>query len=141
MIFGQDRTSLRQTWREAWRKARDNQPLSPLEDQIVRVVEMHPEYHRTLESAGAIERDYTPETGESNLFLHMGMHLAIHEQVSTDRPPGIAAIYRKALKNGDAHAVEHRFIECLGRMLWEASRSNQPPDEQAYLTCLRRARR
>jgi len=141
MIFGQDRESLRQTWREAWRKARDNAPLSPLEAQIAQVVEMHPEYHRTLESAGVIERDYTPDMGESNPFLHMGMHLAIHEQVSTDRPAGIAAIYRKAMEGSDAHTVEHRFIECLGKMLWEASRSNAPPDEQAYLACLRKARR
>ncbi len=130
---------MRAAYREAWQKRREGAPLEPLEAQIVAVVEMHPEYQKALESAGVLERDYTPESGESNPFLHMGMHLAIHEQISTDRPEGIARLYKKALKKvGDIHEAEHRLMECLGQMLWSAHRHGSEPDERAYLDCIRR---
>ena len=82
---------------------------------------------------------HLPEAGETNPFLHMSMHLSLQEQVGTDRPPGIHALYeRLVLRSGDAHAAEHRMMECLGRILWEAQRQNGMPDEQAYLECVRR---
>jgi hypothetical protein len=125
---------------EAWRKHRASLPVEPVEDQIIRVVELHPEYAAVLESdAGALERDYTPEGGESNPFLHMGLHLAIREQVATDRPAGIADLHRELARTfGDVHAAEHAMIECLGEALWQAQRSGRAPDEAAYLEALRR---
>ena len=69
----------------------------------------------------------------------MGLHLAIREQVSTDRPAGISAIHRElAARAGGAHAAEHRMIEPLAEALWEAQRSGRAPDELAYLERLRR---
>jgi len=125
---------------EAWRKARESLPLEPLEDQIVRVLEQHPEYHPIVESGEpALERDYTPEAGESNPFLHMGLHLAVREQVGTDRPAGIAAIHRElARRLGDVHEAEHHMIECLAEELWSSQRSGRLPDETVYLESLRR---
>jgi hypothetical protein len=39
--------------------------------------------------AGSLYRDFTrPGEGE-NPFLHMGLHLALREQIATDRPAGI----------------------------------------------------
>jgi hypothetical protein len=136
----QGRTALRRMYVEAWRKHREAVPVEPLEDQIVRVVELHPEYQRALESSDEVlERDYTPEGGQANPFLHMGLHLAIREQVSTDRPPGIAQLHATLiLKCGDLHAAEHAMIECLGEALWQAQRSGRAPDETAYLDSLRR---
>ena len=136
----QDRSSLRRMYVEAWRKHRDARPVEPVEDQIVRVVELHPEYAALLESGEAsLDRDYTPEGGQTNPFLHMGLHLAIREQVATDRPAGIAELHRALLARlGDAHAAEHAMIDCLGEALWQAQRSGRPPDETAYLESLRR---
>ena len=137
MIFGQDRNELRRMYRSAWQKFRDEKALSPLEAQIAQVVEQHPEYHDAV--AGDLERDFTVEAGETNPFLHMGLHLGIREQVTTDRPAGIAAIFRQlAAQLGDAHSAEHRMIDCLAETLWEAQRDNRAPDEQAYLERLRR---
>lgn len=135
----QDRSSLRRSYVEAWRKRREGAPLEPLEHQIADVVELHPEYHAVLEQGGdALQRDYAPEAGQSNPFLHMGMHLAIREQVSTNRPAGIAAIHAAlAARLGSVHEAEHRMIECLGEALWHAQRSGLPPDEAAYLEALR----
>ena len=136
----QDRSALRRSYVEAWRKWRERAPLEPLEHQIADVVEQHPEYHPVLEQDGdAVHRDYSPEGGQSNPFLHMGMHLAIREQVATNRPAGITAIHSAlAARLGSAHEAEHRMIECLGEALWHAQRSGVAPDEAAYLDALRR---
>ena len=138
MIFSQDRTTLRRMYRDAWRKYTDSSPLSPLEAQIAQVVSEHPEYHAIVESDD-LDADFTPEMGQSNPFLHMGMHLAIREQVSTDRPAGIRGLYEQlSAVAGTPLDAEHRMMEALGETLWEAQRSNAPPDEAAYLERLQR---
>ena len=123
---------------EAWQKSQAGQVMSPLEAQIAAVVDEHPEYQSVL-LPDALESDFTPEGGKSNPFLHMGLHLAIREQVATDRPAGIAAVHRKLTqRTGDPHRAEHRMIDCLAESLWESQRSNQPPDESLYLERLQR---
>jgi hypothetical protein len=68
----------------------------------------------------------------------MGLHLAIREQVATNRPAGIADIHGALSKKlGDAHKAEHAMLEALAETLWEAQRNNRAPDEQAYLERLR----
>ena len=138
-MFGDNREQLRRMYVEAWRKQRAGEVLSPLEAMIGEVVAMHPEYHGLLEQGEeALERDFLPEQGESNPFMHMGMHIAIREQLSTDRPAGIVAAIRALLAQvQDAHEVEHRVMECLGQSLWEAQRAGVAPDEAAYLRCVR----
>jgi hypothetical protein len=136
----QDRASLRRSYLLAWRKRLDGAPMEPLEHQLATVVEQHPEYQAVVEGApDVLERDYAPEGGQSNPFLHMGLHLAIREQVATNRPAGIAAIHAELSRRlGDTHEAEHRMIECLGEALWRSQRSGLPPDEAAYLDALRR---
>jgi hypothetical protein len=135
----QDRSGLRHHYLEAWRKHRAGLPLEPLEHQLVTVIEQHPEYHALFEDdEQALARDYTPESGQSNPFLHLGLHLAIREQVATDRPAGIAAVHCDlARRLGDVHEAEHRMLEKLGEALWFSQRSGRPPDETAYLESLR----
>lgn len=135
----QGRTSLRRMYAEAWRKHRESVPVEPVEDQIVRVILLHPEYTAALEEPDALDRDYTPEGGQANPFLHMGLHLAIREQVATNRPAGISAVHGELVRSlGDMHEAEHAMIECLGEALWQAQRSGRAPDEAAYLAALRR---
>ena len=136
MIFGQDRHELRKMYADAWQKYSDKTPLSPLEAQIVQVIEDHPEYHEAV--GGDLAKDFAVEGGRTNPFLHMGLHLSIREQVATDRPPGIAAIFRQlADKVGGSHTAEHRMIDCLAETLWESQRDSGPPDELNYLERLR----
>jgi len=137
MIFGQDRNELRRMYADAWQKQVDGTVLSPLEAQIAQVVEEHPEYQGAV--TGKLDKDFAVEGGQTNPFLHMGLHLGIREQVATDRPAGIAAIFQAlAARAGDAHEAEHRMIDCLAETLWEAQRQNSPPDEAAYLERLRK---
>ena len=138
MIFGQDRTELRKMYVDAWQKRCDGVPMSPLETQIADVIGLHPEYHDEI-SSEALDQEFTPERGKTNPFLHMGLHLGIREQVSTDRPPGIARIYQAlTTRLGDPHDAEHQMIDCLAETLWEAQSQNSAPDEQQYLERLRR---
>jgi hypothetical protein len=123
---------------DAWQKHREGLPMSPLEAQITAVIESHPEYHGDVTSDN-LDRDYTPDGGQTNPFLHMGLHLSIREQVATNRPAGIAGIHESlTAKTSDAHAAEHQMIECLAETLWDAQNQNAPPDEQKYLERLRR---
>ena len=136
MIFGEDRDKLRAMYAQAWQKQCDGNVLSPLEVQIAQVIADHPEYHAAV--SGDLGRDFAVEGGETNPFLHMGLHLGIREQVATNRPAGIAAVFNDlATTSGDAHAAEHRMIDCLAETLWEAQSKNTPPDEALYLQQLR----
>lgn len=119
---------------DAWQRHREGLPLEPLQAQIADVIELHPEYHPAVENPEDLARDYTPEQAQSNPFLHMGLHLAIRDQLATDRPAGIKTAFEAiARRAGSTHAAEHQLIECLAQTLWEAQRAGLPPDEQAYL--------
>lgn len=129
---------MRRVFIEAWRKKRGGEPLEPMEDIIAAAVAEHPEYHRFLEQGDALEKEFGIDDGQSNPFLHMSMHIAIQEQVSTDRPAGIRAIYQSLLAGfRDPHALEHALMDCLGASLWEAQRAGTAPDEAGYLECVR----
>ena len=140
MFYGQSREEMRQLFIDSWNKRLAKTPMQPIEETVAAVVAEHPEYHGLLERTdAALSRDYLPEFGETNPFLHMAMHIALREQLSTNRPQGIADIYRRLLvKHNDPHQVEHRMAECLGETLWRAQRDGKEPDEQAYLECLQR---
>ena len=140
VFAGQNREQMRRMYLEAWRKFSARAPLEPLEAQLAAVIAEHPEYVAWLESGEqVVAADFTPEGGRENPFLHMGLHLAIREQVSTNRPPGITDIHEKlSARLGGAHAAEHAMLEPLAEALWEAQRAGRMPDEQAYLERLRK---
>jgi hypothetical protein len=139
MFANAGRDELRRRYVNAWQRHREGLPLEPLDAQIADVITLHPEYHAYLESADAASETFTVEQGRSNPFLHMGLHLAIREQVGTRRPTGIDDIHRRlAQRLGDAHEAEHRMIEVLAETLWEAQRGGIAPDEQRYLDRLRK---
>ncbi len=137
---GDGRAEMRRRYLEAWRKFSAREPLEPLEGQLAAVISEHPEYIGWLESGdAALLAEFTPEGDRENPFLHMGLHLAIREQVATDRPAGIAAIHRDlAARAGGAHEAEHRMLEPLAEALWEGQRVGHAPSEIAYLERLRR---
>ena len=137
MIFSQDRNELRNLYATAWRKQQAGETLAPLEAQIAAVIAQHPEFQDVL--AGDLAQDFPIEAGETNPFLHMGLHLGIREQIATDRPAGIREIYATLVAHhGDEHTAEHRMIDCLAEALWDAQRRNAAPDEIQYLDNLKR---
>jgi hypothetical protein len=138
VIFGgMSRDQLREMYRAAWRRFRTQQTLSPLDKQIVAVISEHPEYRVIVESAAADLANYPPRGGQINPWLHMGLHLAIREQVATNRPAGIAEVHARLTARGGAHEAEHLMLDALAEAIWDAQRSGRPPDEDAYLERLR----
>ena len=134
-FFGNSsRDDMRRMYLEAWRKYKANLPMEPLEVQIADVITEHPEYYSLLNDPdAALAKDFTPEGGESNPFLHMAVHLAIRDQVATDRPPGIRAAFATLERRKGKLEAEHLMSEQLGEMIWQSQRSGLPPDEQVYL--------
>lgn len=139
-MYSSDRDKLRLQYVEAWRKHHSGEILTPLEDQIAQVVADHPEYQPLLENDDrAVGKEYLPEEGATNPFLHMGMHLALREQVSTDRPAGIRAIHQTlAGRLGSSLEAEHKMMNPLAETLWRAQRDGTMPDESTYLAILRK---
>jgi hypothetical protein len=141
-MFNPTRDQVRRFFFDAWRKYRDGAPLEGLETVAVEIALLHPEYHPVLDDPERhVDRDYTPEGGQTNPFLHLSMHMAVAEQLAIDQPAGIRAEFdRLAAARGDRHEALHAVLECLGEMVWRAQRDRTAPDGEAYLECLRRAR-
>jgi len=139
-VGGYTREELRRSYSEAWRKHRARTPLTPLEAMIVEVIERHPEYQTLIaDPQGALAFESAAAVPGENPFLHMGLHLAVREQIAIDRPPGIRELQRSLeARLGDLHGAEHALMEALAETLWEAQRSGKSPDEAHYLELSRR---
>lgn len=141
-LFGNQRQDTREVFFRTYEKLQRRELLEGIETIVGRVIKAHPEYHSLLQQREAYaDRDYLPQQGEPNPFLHMGMHVAIEEQLSLDRPRGIRAAYEGLLlRLADPHAAQHQVMECLGEMMWQAQRQNAAPDEDRYIECLQQQR-
>lgn len=138
-MFNPSREEVRRFFFEAWRKYRNQLPIEGLERTAIEIMLLHPEYHALLDQPEQYaDRDFSPESGQLNPFLHMSLHLAIAEQVSIDQPRGIRALHRQLQSAQDAHDALHVLLECLGETVWQAQRIGMAPDEAAYLECIRR---
>lgn len=138
-MFNPSRDQARQFLIDAWRKRQQALPATQLEALAADIVALHPEYHGILDDCEALARDWTPEDGAMNPFLHLSLHLAIEEQLSIDQPPGIRAAFESRLRrHGERHAALHDVLECLGETLWRAQRDRQPIDAAGYVDCIRR---
>jgi len=137
-MFTPNRDEARRFLADAWTRYQGGQPLSGLEQIAASICALHPEYHPLLEQREQhFDRDYAPETGAINPFLHLSLHLAVAEQLSIDQPPGIRdAFERLRAARGDEHEALHALVECLGETLWQAQRLKAAPDAVLYLRCV-----
>ena len=138
MLFNPSRDDARLFLFETWRKRRAGELLTPLEDLTAQLIARHPEYHTVLENPQQHqERDYLPEHGAANPFLHLMMHLTIEEQISINQPAGIRAHFARLTRQFESeHDAQHRMMECLGEMIWQAQRNRTQPDAAIYFACL-----
>jgi hypothetical protein len=136
---GYTREQLRLSYAEAWAKHLAGVPLTALEAEIIDVIGAHPEYQDVISDvASALSFEPGSSGVAENPFLHMGLHLAVREQLSIDRPPGVRDLHRQLqARFGDSHGAEHALMEALGEILWQAQRNGLPPDEAQYLALAR----
>jgi Domain of unknown function (DUF1841) len=141
-VFNPSRDEARAFLIDAWAKHRAQQPTTALEKLAAGLIAMHPEYHATIEDPERhATRDFSPESGDINPFLHLSLHLAVAEQLAIDQPPGIRAQFERLREaRGDEHAALHALLECLGEVIWSAQRLRAAPDAALYLDCLQRQR-
>ncbi|HEX6734199.1 MAG TPA: DUF1841 family protein [Azonexus sp.] len=138
-MFNPSREQVRRFFCDAWRKHQERLPLAGAEVAAADLAARHPEYHALLADAdGALEKEWTPEGGQMNPFLHLSLHLAIHEQLSIDQPPGIRAAFEHLVKRMDRHAAEHILLETLAETVWHAQRHGGQLDAVAYVEAVRR---
>ncbi|MDD5299270.1 MAG: DUF1841 family protein [Gallionella sp.] len=140
MFFNPSRDEARNFLFESWRKRRAGELLTPLEDLAAQLIGKHPEYHAVLENPEHHQdKDYLPEQGAPNPFLHLMMHLTIEEQISINQPAGIRAHFARLTRQYESeHDAQHRMMECLGEMVWQAQRDRTQPDAAVYFGCLER---
>ena len=133
MIYSQkNRQQLRQLYVDSWYKFNQNLPMTNLETQIAKIIKLHPEYHRFINHSD-IDKDFTPESGFGNPFLHMGLHMSLIEQIATNRPLGISHVYKLLCDQyGGEHKVQHLCMNVLGEIIFYAQKNNSLPDEQEY---------
>ncbi len=132
---------VRRFFADVWQQRMLPLQLNALQQKALRIIEAHPEYTHYLEDIeNYLDKNWTPEEGESNPFLHMSLHLSIQEQVGIDQPPGIRAIHQQlcARHNDNWVAAEHEMIEALAETIWEAQRFGKGLDVNAYMTRLRK---
>ena len=133
-----NRDQMRRVFLDVRDKLDQGRPLEPMEALIADVLQLHPEYDRLLsDPERALGADFDADSGQSNPFLHLAMHLSLREQAQVDRPAGIRDIHSRLCRRLGVHDAEHAMMECLGQALWQAQRDGRPPDEQAFLECLR----
>ena len=138
-MFNPSRDQVRSFFIDTWRKCQARDVLTPMETTAADIITQHPEYHAVVEDPEAIDRDFPPESGQINPFLHLSLHLAIEEQLSIDQPPGVRAAFEAACaRRGGRHDAMHHALECLGGMLFNAQRSGPPPAGPAYVGPLRK---
>ncbi len=137
-MFG-SREDIRKVYYDVWQKlSANNNVFEPMETIVADIIKLHPEYHAILDDKDALKKDFTPEEGKTNPFLHMGMHIAIREQITTNRPIGLKTLYMKRCKTNEVHDVEHNMMECLAETMWKAQRNNQDFDELGYMECIKK---
>jgi hypothetical protein len=129
------RDQLRRSYAEAWSKRLAGRPLSALEAMIADVIALHPEHQPLFADPDRLQGfEAAAGEAEENPFLHLGLHLAVREQVAIDRPPGVRDLHRRLqAQRDDAHGGEHELMQALAETLWEAQRDGRAPDEQRYL--------
>lgn len=138
-MFNPSREQVRRFFCDAWKKHLERMPLVGAEVTAADLAVRHPEYHALLANPdAALEQEWSPEGGQMNPFLHLSLHLAIHEQVSIDQPPGIRAAFESLRARMDPHDAEHVLLECLGETIWAAQRQGTQMDALAYVDAVRR---
>ena len=134
-MFSSDRSAQRKFLAKSWEKYKAKQLLEPLELQLAKIIEKHPEYQEIINN---LDTEYFPEQGKINPFLHINLHLSLQDQISLDQPKGIKEIYNSLVKKiKDTHRVEHIMMEQIAEMIFNSQKNNKPMDQEQYLRSLK----
>ncbi len=121
---------------DLWEKIQGDNPLSSMEKQIERIIDMHPETHSVLSNRETFE-NHEFDADEPDPFAHIGLHSIVVEMISNNSPSGIRSIYdRWVTRTGDKHEVQHEMMSALFEVLIESTDEELELDEDARLMTL-----
>ena len=115
----------------AWDKFKNHKKLTPLENHIRKIIEMHPQTHGLI--GNKFNSSVKLSDVESEPFTHLAFHAILMEMISSDQPEGIRSAYdRLVMKLGDKHEAQHRLMTGIFDWMIEiqATDQNPVPDDQ-----------
>lgn len=140
MLWGDNRNEYRLIFFTAWEKFKNHEILTDLEQQLVSIIQQHPEYVHYLENREKYEDyNFLPELDETNPFLHFSLHLTLLEQLSIDKPNGIRTLYKELLDklHLDPHELEHHIMNELVQELYSAYNQGREFSSETYMKNLK----
>jgi len=120
-MYKLSRHQSRQFFFDTWHKYHHQELLSDMEKIALNIILLHPEYHSILDDTERYhDKDYPPEMGNTNPFLHMSMHIAIKEQLSIDQPSGIKERFNRLQKKNKMSTKQctklwSALLKCCGK--------------------------
>lgn len=124
----------RQMFVTTWAKFQENKALSQQEQTVLQAILKYPQYHSLL----AIDNTFS--SLDDNPFFVMGLHLALWDQLRTNRPEGIKTLYEQALcqwKSVDV--VEEKMMSVLKALILSHYPQGAAPSDIKYLTKMTKA--
>jgi Domain of unknown function (DUF1841) len=125
---------VRQFWLDAFAKLTQNRTAnSPHEQLAMDILAQHREFHERLKTGSdPLNRSYS--AGEINPYLHLSMHLAVQEQISSDQPAGLRRLFTELqAATGSAMQAQHHVMQSLEKTMALAQQTQTAPDALAYL--------
>lgn len=129
------RKEIREQFATLWDKAKSGVALDSGETRIVGVIRDHPEYQPLIEAMPSIsDADFSPGSDSENPFLHLGLHIAVREQIALNRPSGVRDAFKQLANRHDRHTAEHAVMQCLAEALWKSQTDGTALDVESYVS-------
>jgi len=115
-------------WFEVWKKLRNGEKLNRAEKHLKKIIDMHPQFHKTLND----RKSYDSMPAKDDPFTHLGFHSIVMDMIINNDPQGIRSVYDKAVnRKKDKHAVQHQVMRATFDWMVEYQRNH--PDSPVFI--------
>ena len=138
-----DRAQNRKLFHMLWERAQ-NDDFAGLDDEQRRIAEalkLHAdEYHNVFEFSDVVpDREFDPQKGEVNPFLHISIHAAVQAQLEAKDPIEVLQFYNAMRKKKCSHHdALHLILTILAPLMFRTMKSLMPFDNNRYLSLLKK---
>lgn len=122
----------RQVFYDCWLRFLKQEPLSDFDQRLVSVIRHYPDFTQTISDGSAQTNRH-----EARLFMLMGAHLEVVEQVLQNRPEGITDLYQILVAKKGMIPAQMAMRDTLLTVLQSAYQVGEVPDYQVYMEALK----